>query len=87
MKVKKFTNEIFFLITNIISHAHDKKSFISDPKALLHQQKHGKFMSEYTLTEGNATAMAFKHDINAVYLCAAQMLKKKKPLCFHIYQQ
>lgn len=48
MKVKKFKNEIFFLITNIISHAHGKKkekSFISDPKALLHQQKHGKFMS------------------------------------------
>lgn len=25
MKMKKFKNEIFFLITNIISHAHGKK--------------------------------------------------------------
>lgn len=65
-----------------------KKGFISDPKALLHQQKHGKFMSEYTLTEGNAAAMGFKHDINAVYLYV--LLKhwsRKMPLCFLIYQQ
>lgn len=49
-------------------HVAKKRSFISDPKALLHQQKHGKFMSEYMLTEGDAAAMGFKHDINAVYL-------------------
>lgn len=45
-KLQEFKDEIFSLITNIISYAHGK-IFISDPKALLHQLKHGKFMSEY----------------------------------------
>lgn len=35
MKVKKFKNEIFFLITNIISHAHGKKK----KKVLFQTQK------------------------------------------------
>lgn len=45
-KKEEFKDEIFSLITNIISYAHGK-IFISDPKAFLHQSKHGKFMSEY----------------------------------------
>lgn len=68
-KVQKFKDKLFSLITNNISHAHGKINyFISDPKVLLHQQKHGKFMSEYMLTEGNATETGFKHDRRAVYL-------------------
>ena len=42
-KLQEFKDEIFSLITNIISYAQD---FISEPKAFLHQAKHGKFMSE-----------------------------------------
>lgn len=43
-KPPEFKDEIFSLITNSVSNAHGK-GFISDPKAFLHQSKHGKFMS------------------------------------------
>lgn len=44
-KLPEFKDGALSLITNIISYAHGTP-FISDPKALLHQLKHGKFMSE-----------------------------------------
>ncbi len=59
-KLQEFKDEIFSLITNIISYAHGKILFQTQKRSYISWNMENSWVS--TLTEGNIMAMDFKHD-------------------------
>lgn len=71
-KLHEFKDEIFSLITNIISYAHGKILFQTQKHSYISRNMENSWVS--TLTEGNIMAMDIKHDNCYLSLSAVKSL-------------
>lgn len=71
-KLQEFKDEIFSLITNIISYAHGKILFQTQKRSYISNNMENSWVG--TLTEGNIMAMDFIHDNCYLSLSAVKSL-------------
>lgn len=71
-KLQEFKDELFSLITNIISYAHGKILFQTQKRSYISGNMENSWVS--TLTEGNIMAMDIKHDNFYLSLSAVKSL-------------